>query len=225
MAGERTAKEHSPCNDWNEKMRTQAFVLVAVALCTVGGFAVSQGSLGFVSADTTPADTTPAGNSDGSSSADEVPAGRFHKRLQFAVNYRGLDERRLVELQESKEVPENWDVVGVRVKDQFYAFDIATLSPRKTHIANLVFDDTPISVSYCDLSDCVRVLTQDGVDPIPLHAGGLDVDNKLVFLLGSIRYSQESKDLPLKDYPFERTTWNKWREKHPDSKLLGLPLF
>ncbi|QDV82167.1 hypothetical protein [Planctomycetes bacterium TBK1r] len=53
--------------------------------------------------------------------------------------------------------------------------------------ASRMLKDKPLSVTSCDLVDCVCVLTNDDDKPIPLHVGGLDIENQMVFLLGDKR--------------------------------------
>ena len=84
-----------------------------------------------------------------------------------------------------------------------------------------MFSGVPISVTYCDLADCVRVLTSESRGyPLALDVGGLDANNKLVLLYGEEMYPQASQRLPLPDYPFYRTTWGQWKSQHPDSQVV-----
>lgn len=87
----------------------------------------------------------------------------------------------------------------------------------KHHIVNLVLNQNPVSVTYCDLVDCVRVLTDETKVAIPLRVGGFDIDNQMVFLFGDHRYGQSSDGVPLRDHAFDRTTLGKWTELHPST--------
>jgi hypothetical protein len=82
-----------------------------------------------------------------------------------------------------------------------------------------VIDQCPISVTYCDIEDCVRVFTkEDGVDAVDLMVGGRDEDGMVVLLDGTL-YAQMSSDVPLQDYPYALTTWGGWLRDHPESKV------
>lgn len=153
----------------------------------------------------------------------ETPASEHHKALRETMDFPGTTAVKLHEASETK-VPDETVVIGIVVNGQAYAFARdALLFPN--HILNLTFDQTPISVTYCDLADCARVLTSDKpasdapVKPIDLRIGGLDVDDQMVFLLEGTRYGQSTKTLPLKDHPFKVTTWAKWRQQHPRTRV------
>ncbi|QDT12748.1 DUF3179 domain-containing (seleno)protein [Planctomycetes bacterium K23_9] len=144
--------------------------------------------------------------------------GEFFKPLKFIVNYPGIDRPKIVKGEDSG-LPESTPIVGVEVGGKPYAFVIAALCDPEQHIVNLFVNETPLSVTYCDLVDCVRVLTDDSDQPIPLCVGGLDVEQQVVLLLEGQRYGQSSAGIPLKDYPFVRTTlWN-WKERHPSTSV------
>lgn len=125
------------------------------------------------------------------------------------------------ELQPSDEVelPGDAEVVGVELEDQAYAFVLDALGDRRSHIVNMLAGRQPLTVTYCNKSECVRVLTDPDTDrPLDLRNGGLDRSG-LVLLLADVRYSQGSKKIPLQDVPFERTTVEEWRLKHPGSPI------
>jgi hypothetical protein len=84
-----------------------------------------------------------------------------------------------------------------------------------------MLNDTPFSIAYCDLKSHVRVLSRAGDTPIPLRVGGMDVDNQMVLLLDGQRYDQGSPEIPLQDVPFEKTTWGKWKARHPETLVYG----
>jgi Protein of unknown function (DUF3179) len=144
--------------------------------------------------------------------------GEFYKPLQLTVDFPGVEQPQLQEW-ESVKLSNTTSVVGVEVDGEFCAFVLDSMSDPEHHIVNMMLNKQAISVTYCNLSDCARVLTNDDSKPIPLHVGGLDVDRKMVFLLGSERYGQSSEGLPLRDHEFVRCTLGEWAKLHPSTKV------
>jgi hypothetical protein len=151
-----------------------------------------------------------------------IKGGTFHKPLQIYAYFAGIDQPVLSESSDV-DLPDLTPVVGVEVNGESCAFVLEEMRDPATHIVNLIMNDKPISVAYCDLVDCVRVVSDESQKPIPLHVGGLDVDQQLVLLLNGERYGQESADLPLQDYPFVRMSWLEWKQLHPDTRVYLAP--
>jgi hypothetical protein len=147
-----------------------------------------------------------------------VNGGEFHKPLELFVEYAGHQQVTLKNAAEA-DCPNETPIVGVEVDNLQCAFILDEMKDPARHVVNLVMNGTPISVAYCDLVDCVRVVTDDSQTPIPLNVGGLDIDKQLVLLLGGKRYGQESADLPLADHPFIRTTLGDWKKRFPQTMI------
>ena len=138
--------------------------------------------------------------------------------LQRLFEFPGVDHPSMVSKDHialASETP----IVGIEVSGEAYAFVLDSMSDPRTHIVNLYVHGVAISVTYCNLVDCIRVLTTEGKELLPLGVGGLDVDNQLVLLWQGIRYGQSSTKLPLADYPFHRMEWGEWLSKHPDTRV------
>lgn len=111
-------------------------------------------------------------------------------------------------------------VVGIVVNGDARAYPVAELSGMTSHVVNDQFGEIPVSVTYCDRSDCTRVFTSaDTAAPLTLGTGGFAGDEMLVTLDGQM-YPQSSGEIPLQDVPFEVTTWHEWKSQHPRSKVL-----
>jgi hypothetical protein len=156
-----------------------------------------------------------------------APAGEHHKPLQMVLDYPGVTQPKFDEAS-SATLRDDDSVFGIVVNGKPYAFAREAFLDESQHIVNLLIDQKPISVTYCNFRDCVRVLTRDeavagaeGAKPIDLHVGGLDVSNQLVYLLGGVRYGQSSTDMPLDDFPVERTTFGEWKLQHPETLVYG----
>lgn len=144
--------------------------------------------------------------------------GLYYKPLKILEDLPGVLQPELMEIDEVQ-LPDSTVVVGVDISGKSYAFAIDAMMQAEDHIVNLMLNETPVSVTYCDLVDCVRVLKSDDKTPPPLRVGGLDVDNQLVFLFNEERYGQESTGLPLEDVPFTRTTLGDWKLRNPGTRI------
>jgi hypothetical protein len=102
------------------------------------------------------------------------------------------------------------------------------------HLVNDMLGETPVSVAYCNLTDCVRVLTDSKrAEPLAIEVAGLR-DMQMVLRIQGDLYFQASGE-PIKPdgkappSPYVRlapvrTTWRDWLRLHPDTDLyLGYP--
>jgi len=114
---------------------------------------------------------------------------------------------------------ESAEVVGVCVNGLARAYPLSRLKKVNQHIVNDLIDGRPVSITYCDLADRVRVLTwKHHGYRIPLSVGGLDENRQLLLLFGDgERFRQDTRELPLEDYPFVRVTLGDWSARHPRS--------
>ncbi len=138
-----------------------------------------------------------------------------HRSLMIVLDIPGVTVPDWAD-QEELDLSSDTEVVGVEVDDKAYAFVLEALSDRSTHIVNTLANDRPLTVTYCNKSECVRVLTSSKSSrPIDLHVGGMDIEGEMVVMLANTRYTQSSEKLPLDDMPFERTTYADWQARHP----------
>jgi hypothetical protein len=145
--------------------------------------------------------------------AESFPSGDDdHGELRMVMNRPGLRNPDLHPVKLTS-VSNDEKVIGVVVDDQPIAYVVEELA--SPHIVNSMVQGKPISVTYCELVRCARVLTADSSEPIPLNLGGQDGNMQMVFEFKGARYAQESKKLPLEDHLFEVCTFGEWRGKHP----------
>jgi hypothetical protein len=110
-------------------------------------------------------------------------------------------------------------VIGISVNERHRAYSIPALSAMTSHVVNDLVDDVPVSVTYCNQSDCARVLTSDvRGQPVDLWLGGW-IGGQMSLRYHDLYYPQTSRRLPLLDYPFTQTSWKEWRELHPDTDV------
>ena len=89
-----------------------------------------------------------------------------------------------------------------------------------THVINDVVGQVPVTVSYCNRTDCVRVFTtgDDSHQPLDVGVGGF-ADGKMLLHLAHRNFRQDSREIPLPSLEFERTTWKSWKTAHPDTDV------
>lgn len=123
-------------------------------------------------------------------------------------------------------------VIGIVVQGRSFAYSIPALSMptnlesvtsmyelARRHVVNQLIDDTAVTVTYCDLSQCARVLAKDEQErPLEVGIGGV-YGKELILCWNGKQYTQSSVDIPLTDHPFERTTWGEWFAQHPDTQV------
>lgn len=104
------------------------------------------------------------------------------------------------------------------------AYSLKALSSVNHHVVNDVVAGTPISATYCDLCDCLRVFSGDAKGgALGISQIGRATDGLLIAYEGTT-YSQATgksfggdRPIPLKAFPHERTTWDAWRKKYPET--------
>lgn len=110
-------------------------------------------------------------------------------------------------------------VIGTQVGNRCRAYALAPLSSMAGHVVNDLIEGAPVTVTYCDETDCARVFSDPGgTTPLAMGTGGR-VKGELNVTVDGKFYPQRSKQIPFNDHPFERVTWKAWREAHPDTDV------
>lgn len=119
------------------------------------------------------------------------------------------------------------EVIGVVVDGHARAYRLTAFASMFKHVVNDMINDTPVSVTYCDLMNCVRVFTdEDSDDPLELRTGGYN-KGMLLQVEGYGFYAQDNgtpahegmKAFPYDAMKFERMTWREWRARHPKTDV------
>jgi hypothetical protein len=128
-------------------------------------------------------------------------------------------------------LPDDEEVLGVSAGGRHRAYHIRALAVVNRHILNDQLGSMPVTVSYCDSSDCIEVfLGAAGQDPLDVAPGGVTGEadgGTLLLRLGTWYYRQDTTaslekgapPFPYAKSKFARTTWKRWREAHPDTDL------
>jgi hypothetical protein len=123
------------------------------------------------------------------------------------------------------------EVIGVSVDGRHRAYVLDALRPAAQHVYNDLLGDTPVTVTYCDLAECVRVFTgPERKRRLELAVGGSHPSGqrRMVLWFRAGLYEQETGQLvrgttagrlPLDELKYLRTTWGEWKRRHPDTDV------
>lgn len=117
------------------------------------------------------------------------------------------------------------EVLGVVLGGKARAYRLRALADPTRHVVNDVVDGVPVSVTYCDLTDCARAFTGPAGDrPLDVAQAGL-FGHEMVLEVAGVRYlhrtgvpAERGVGIPPLPYPslaLKRTTWDEWRRLHP----------
>jgi hypothetical protein len=85
-------------------------------------------------------------------------------------------------------------------------------------VINDYFRMTPVTVAYCDVSDCARVFSAELEGPLNLRVAGW-MGSQMGVVLGDDWYMLDSADIPLTDLNYVRTTWGEWKQRFPSTEV------
>jgi hypothetical protein len=131
------------------------------------------------------------------------------------------------------ELADDEEIVGVEVSGQSRAYRLAALRDPQRHVVNDLVAGVPVSVAYCDLTECVTAYTRPGGSaPLSLAVAGTR-DGALVVKAEGAYYDQRTgrlvegpataAEVPYPSMPCTRTTWGEWRRQHPDTRVYQDP--
>lgn len=116
-------------------------------------------------------------------------------------------------------IPDNAPLIGVVEGHESKAYLCSAMSLTMSHVVNDHVGAKPIFVTYCDRTDYVRVFsfTDPGKPPELKLAGFMNAE--MTLCLNDVMYPQSSKDIPLVDREFVRTTWGEWKSEFPTTRV------
>jgi len=120
------------------------------------------------------------------------------------------------------ELNDDAEIITIQVGDQHYAFPKNRMNGQGEHIVSELFDGQPLAVTYCNVSECVRVFKGSvGGEKLDITQQGLE-NGSLSVLVDGVQFIQESPDIPYDDYEFQLTSWGIWKTEHPTGQVLIL---
>jgi hypothetical protein len=128
------------------------------------------------------------------------------------------------------------EIVGVCANGCSRAYALDALAPYQYHVINDTLGGRPITVSFCDITNCLAVFTDScKEEPLEIAVGGYvgleeqgRVEGSMLLRVGSHYYRQDTglefgenaaTPFPYPSMAFERTTWKQWRHAHPESDV------
>jgi hypothetical protein len=120
-------------------------------------------------------------------------------------------------------------IIGVSHQGKHRAYPVSLLSGMMDHVVNDMVHSQdgngvcPVTVTYCSMTDCVRVVTGDlheGASHLDLGTLGL-LDGGLALRWKGRQFKQNDQIEGLTDIPFELTTWEEWKSKHPETEVFA----
>jgi hypothetical protein len=131
-------------------------------------------------------------------------------------------------------LPDETPVIGVSVGGKFRAYRLAAFRGTRNLVVNDMFADYPVTVTYSDQADVIRVYTDRRTgDALEvqyggLHAGEAGAPGRMFLKVDEGFYFQDTGEhispeagtkIPLRTLPYEKTTWKQWREAHPTTDI------
>jgi Protein of unknown function (DUF3179) len=121
------------------------------------------------------------------------------------------------------------EVIGVEVAGKARAYRLKAMRNRDLHVINDLIGEVPVTVAYCDLSDCVRGYTDaKGKEPLDIAVAGLN-NSEMVVKSGGVLYVHKTgralkpgaspTSIPHKTLVPQRMTWKEWTRLHPRSDV------
>jgi hypothetical protein len=115
-------------------------------------------------------------------------------------------------------IPAETMVIGVEVGGSFRAYLPGGMNDIDQHVLHDDFNGEPITVAYCNMSDCARVFVRGDVAADQIHMGGWN-GVAMLLLIDEKRYVQSDQEMPLDEYPIKRVTWFEWKTAHPETTI------
>jgi len=116
------------------------------------------------------------------------------------------------------DLPEETPIIGVIVDGQARAYLPKGMSEPQSHLAHDNIKGQPITVTYCNWTDCARVFTRGSVSPEEIRMGGFQYGQMQLVIKNKL-YDHNSTQLPINEYPMERVTWGEWKAAHPETGI------
>jgi hypothetical protein len=130
-------------------------------------------------------------------------------------------------------LPADTPVVGVAFAGRHRAYPVAVMSDSISHVMNDQIAGRPLTVAYCDRTNCARAFTtRNGQSAVDLAVGGWLNEGGVKDLIvrhGRSRYElktgrpidPDAPPFPFETVDVELTTWGSWRAAHPDTDVVS----
>jgi hypothetical protein len=127
----------------------------------------------------------------------------------------------------SAAVDDDDEVICISIAGRHRAYKTSAMTSPTTHVINDLIDGVPVTVTYCDRTECARVLMameEEGAADSPLAVGvGGFRDGQMLLDIDGQLFPQNSPNVPFADREFVKTSWKKWKAAHPDTDVFTGP--
>jgi hypothetical protein len=129
---------------------------------------------------------------------------------------------------EDAKLPDDEEVIGIVVDGQARAYRVKAFDDLSRHIVNDLVGDRPVTVAYCNVSDCARAYAGPrGGRLLEVSQAGILSGREMIVKAAGAYYLHRTGE-PMKDgggpfpyptHPLVRQTWGEWRREHPETDL------
>jgi hypothetical protein len=133
-----------------------------------------------------------------------------------------------VRREEEAGIADDEEVIGVVVDGKARAYRVKAFNDPSRHVVNDLIGDRPVTVAYCDLTDCARAYAGPrGGRPLDVSQAGLK-DRGMILKVGDHYYRHGTAEpieggggppFPFPSHPLARRTWGDWRREHPETDI------
>ena len=110
-------------------------------------------------------------------------------------------------------------VLGIEANGKYRAYVATGMSDATNlHIVHDYLGGKPITMTFCDRSNCSRAFLRHKVRTEDIMMGGWSGE-EMWLLVKNKRYLHTSTEVPIPDYPVEMTTWGEWKKAHPETDV------
>jgi hypothetical protein len=110
-------------------------------------------------------------------------------------------------------------VLGIEANGKYRAYLATGMSDATSlHIVHDYLGGKPITMTFCDRSNCSRAFLRHKVRTEDIMMGGWSGE-EMWLLIKDKRYLHTSTEVPIPDYPVEMTTWGEWKKAHPETDV------
>ncbi|MFK7736468.1 MAG: hypothetical protein AB8B50_10585 [Pirellulaceae bacterium] len=144
-----------------------------------------------------------------------------HDTLTFVVETQAPNPKMIPLTKLPDDDLESRKIIGIEVDGIAHAYILHEVPMKKNiFMLSTVIGNRPIALAHNYRRDVTRVLTKENhSEVLDFRLGGADYMRNIAILYDNVRYRQDSERLPLDDYPFTRTTLDKWVKEHPGTLI------
>jgi hypothetical protein len=124
------------------------------------------------------------------------------------------------------------EVIGISLNGKHRAYALGAMIHPSQHLVNDLLGFSPVTVTYCNKTNCVKVFTgKRRGKTLPISLGGWEggmTEGKMLLKVDKRLYAHDSgksvgtdpgRPFPFPRLKFVRTTWKGWKKAHPDTDV------